>query len=323
MTVIVGILCSDGVVIGSDSAMVAGRLHSGYTIERQDGDILKIEVIEGNTLTAITGAMGLAQRFNDQMATTIRALHQPFQPPQQMAFGMVVATPLQQILAGKVAAGQIPYDMISPVEMGRIIAQMVISDFQRTQSNQQTSNGWGLGALFAFVSGDTPQLIDFDPVQFHPELKGLPDPQRGDQDRNWRCVTWGAGSRLADAFLAHAYRLLFGGKVPTVARAKLVVAWTIDHVRRYNTGWVGGKLQLAVLEKVNGAWTAHHEDPGETEQQVGSLEKYIFDFGEKQKPDAAAEAIDIDVHKVLAGEAELKDTSEQPNESDSGRSFSG
>ena len=90
----------------------------------------------------------------------------------------------------------------------------------------------------------------------HPELKGLPDPQPGDQDRNWRCVTWEADNRLADAFLAHAYRLLFGGKVPTVARAKLVVAWTIDHVRRYNTGWVGGKLQLAVLENVNGAWSS-------------------------------------------------------------------
>lgn len=84
------------------------------------------------------------------------------------------------------------------------------------------------------------------------KTKSLPDPARGDQDRIWRCATWGAGARMADAFLAHAYRLLFGGKVPTVARAKLVVAWTIDHVRRYNTGMVGGKLQLGVLEKING-----------------------------------------------------------------------
>jgi hypothetical protein len=32
----------------------------------------------------------------------------------------------------------------------------------------------------------------------------------------------------------------------------LAVAWTVDHVRRYNVGLVGGKLQLAVLEKRNG-----------------------------------------------------------------------
>ncbi len=224
-------------------------------------------------------------------------------------FGMPVVS-LQQLLVNRVAPRQIPYDTISPVEMGRLVAQLVVADFQRTQSNQQAANGWGLGALFAFASGDTPQLIDFDPVQFHPELKGLPDPERGDQDRNWRCVTWGAGARMADAFLAHAHRLLFGGKAPTIARAKLVVAWTIDHVRRYNTGWVGGKLQLAILEKANGQWIAHHEDPGETEQQVAVLEKYIFDFGETQRPETAAEATEIDVHRELelhpepAGEVE-------------------
>ena len=161
------------------------------------------------------------------------------------------------------------------------------------------SNGWGLGALFAFVHADTPHLIDFDPVQFHPELKGLPDPLRGDQDRIWRCVSWGAGQQLADAFLAHAYRLLFSKKVPTVDRA---VAWTIDHVARYNIGLVGGRLQLAVLEKLDGAWSAHHADPGETEQQVKSLEKYISEFREKQKPDVAAEASTVDLHKELDGE---------------------
>jgi len=301
MTVIAGILCSDGVVIGSDSAMVAGRATTGYTIERQDGDVLKIEVIEKDIITAITGAMGLAQRFNDQVTTTIKWLRQPFQPPQfHPALGLI-GSPLQKMLMDKVTAPAVPYDIISPVEMGRIIAQVVIGDFQRTQSTHQVSNGWGLGALFAFVNADKPHLIDFDPTQFHPELKGLPDPLRGDQDRNWRCVSWGAGARLADAFLAHASRVLFSGKAPTVSRAKLALAWTIDHVSKYNVGLVGGKLQLAVLEKVGGVWTAYHADPGETEQQVGILETYISEFREKQKPETAAEASTVDLHKELAG----------------------
>jgi 20S proteasome alpha/beta subunit len=309
MTVIVGILCSDGVVIGTDSAMAAGRAQSGYTIERQDGDVLKIEVIE-NTITAVTGAMGLAQRFNDQIETTIKALRQPFQPPQQFVPGFgFVGSKIQQILAGKMTAGAIPYDLVSPVEIGRIIAEAIIDDFKRTQSAHQVSNGWGLGALFAFVNADRPQLIDFDPIQFHPELKGLPDPERGDQDRIWRCVSWGAGRQLADPFLAHAYRILFGGKVPTVTRAKLVVAWAIKHVSRYNIGLVGGKLQLAVLEKTNGTWTSHHTDAGETEEQVEFLEKYISEFTERQQPDTAAEASRVDVHRVLAGEEPISGTS--------------
>jgi len=64
MTVIVGILCSDGVVIGTDSALAVGRV-GRYTIERQEGNVLKIEIIEGDVITAFTGAAGLSQRFND------------------------------------------------------------------------------------------------------------------------------------------------------------------------------------------------------------------------------------------------------------------
>jgi hypothetical protein len=75
---------------------------------------------------------------------------------------------------------------ITPVEIGRVISESVIDDFKRTQSTHQVSNGWGFGALFAFVHGDKPHLIDFDPTQFHPELKGQPDPERADQDRIWR-----------------------------------------------------------------------------------------------------------------------------------------
>jgi hypothetical protein len=296
--------------------MAAGRALTGYTIERQEGGVLKLEVIEKVAITAVTGAMGLAQRFNDQVTATIRELRQPFQASQHQGLipGLIMpgGTPVQQILAGKVPPNSIPYDVLGPVELGRIIAQTTVADFQRTQSHQQMQQGWGLGALLAFINNDRPQLIDFDPTQFHPELKGLPDPLRGDQDRIWRCVSWGAGSKLADSFLAHVYRLLFGKKksdesneweikVPTIAKAKLAVAWTVDHVRRYNVGLVGGKLQLAVLEKRNGVWVAHYEDPEETEEQVTRIENYISAFGEEQQPEASK----VDLDKVLSGEESI------------------
>jgi hypothetical protein len=196
-----------------------------------------------------------------------------------------------------------------------MISQLTIDDFRKTPSilQQQPSIGWGFGALFAFVCGDKPQLIDFDTVSFHPELKGLPDTKRGGQDRIWRCVSMGAGQALADAFLAHSYRLLFDRQIPTIDRAKLVVAWTINHVVRYNPGLVGGELQLAVLEKRDGKWEARYEDAGETEQQVAALEKYISQFVEQQKPDAAAEASKIDVNKVLSGEQPVPEPSSAPD----------
>jgi hypothetical protein len=215
-----------------------------------------------------------------------------------------VGSPIQIILFQKnFSIGKVPYDEISAAEIGQIVSQLTIDDIRKTPSvlQQQPTIGWGFGALFAFVHRDEPQLIDFDSVSFHPELKGLSDAKRGGKDRIWRCVSMGAGQALADAFLAHSYRLLFGDQVPNIDRAKLVVAWTIQHVVRYNPGLVGGDLQLAVLEKRNDKWEARYEDPGETAEQVGALEKYITEFGKIQQPDTAAEASKVDLHKELEG----------------------
>lgn len=281
MTVIIGISCSDGVVIGSDSAMAAGRSGS-YTIEWSDSGALKIEIIEPNTITAVTGAFGLGQRFNDQLKRTLLFLNSPLTAPKQEGT-LEIKTLLQQILFGRVRIGAVPWHALTPVEIGRIVAQLTIADFQTTASTLQTGTpqGWGLGALFAFVHKDTPYLIDFDTARFHPELKGDPDPDRDDQDRVWRCVSMGAGQQLADAFLAHAYQLLFGNQTPTVDQARLVVAWTIEHVKRFNTGLVGGRTRLAVLKKNGKQWIAQHEDLDKTSEileQVNALNAYISDY---------------------------------------------
>jgi hypothetical protein len=155
MTVIVGILCSDGVVIGTDSAIATGRLSTGYTIERQDEAALKIEIIGTDVITAVTGATGLAQRFNDQIDVTIKQLRQPFQPPAQFIPGFgFIGGKIQNTFAGKLEAGLIPYNVIKPVEIGRVISEAITDDFKRTQSTFQLQNGWGLGALFAFVHNE-------------------------------------------------------------------------------------------------------------------------------------------------------------------------
>ena len=62
MTLIVGILCSDGVVIGSDGLAVYGQ-EENRTIVQEYPE--KIEIIDNQIITAWTGEIGLQQRFND------------------------------------------------------------------------------------------------------------------------------------------------------------------------------------------------------------------------------------------------------------------
>lgn len=59
MTVIVGVLCKDGVVVGADSAVTftAGQVR---TIEQTTQ---KIEIIDDRVIVAGTGAVGMGQRF--------------------------------------------------------------------------------------------------------------------------------------------------------------------------------------------------------------------------------------------------------------------
>lgn len=60
MTLVVGILCTDGVVIGTDSAATLGG-GGGHTIEQPHRE--KVQVIERQVIIAGTGEVGLGQRF--------------------------------------------------------------------------------------------------------------------------------------------------------------------------------------------------------------------------------------------------------------------
>ena len=63
MTLIVGIRCTDGVVVGTDSAMTFGLGQGFDTIEQPLRR--KIDIIDGRVIVAGTGEVGLGQRFVD------------------------------------------------------------------------------------------------------------------------------------------------------------------------------------------------------------------------------------------------------------------
>jgi hypothetical protein len=63
MTVLVGVRCKDGVVIGADSAATFTSAQQLATIGQQP--VKKIAIIEGKIIVAGTGEIGLGQRFCD------------------------------------------------------------------------------------------------------------------------------------------------------------------------------------------------------------------------------------------------------------------
>jgi 20S proteasome alpha/beta subunit len=97
MTVLVGIRCKDGIVVGSDSSVTFGAM-GGRTIEQT---ARKMEVIEGCMIVAGTGQVGLGQRF----------CHQLRQAYQQKKFSS-----------------------LNHIDMGKTMSKLAIDDFAFTQA---------------------------------------------------------------------------------------------------------------------------------------------------------------------------------------------
>jgi len=136
MTVIVGVLCSDGVVIGSDSSATFGLINLP-TVEQ--GPVTKVFNIKGCGIMAGTGSVGLLQRFRAD-------LEKNWKP---------------ESYTGK-----------RKEEIGVIIAQSAIQNFNQTYcSPPQIPVDFKFGALFSFFHNNEFHLIEFDPVTFQPEFK--------------------------------------------------------------------------------------------------------------------------------------------------------
>ena len=125
MTAVVGILCSDGVVVGTDSSMtmVAGTLR---TIEQPTE---KLAVVDNRVIIAGTGSVGHGQRFKNIVDNALQN---------------------KQFLAERDGVKQ------KPVDMCRNISSATIADFSQTSTPRDTYS-----ALLAVPVGREGVLCEF------------------------------------------------------------------------------------------------------------------------------------------------------------------
>lgn len=121
MTLIVGIRCTDGVVVGTDSAMTFGSGQDFHTIEQPLRQ--KIDIIGDRVIVAGTGQFGLGQRFVD-------------------------------IVKRHWTKKELRTDNI--VDVGRILAKSAVEDFASTKVAQGS-----YGALVALPCGQEAELVGF------------------------------------------------------------------------------------------------------------------------------------------------------------------
>ena len=137
MTLVVGILCTDGVVIGSDSAttQTQGQLS---TIEQPNRE--KIRVVDSKAIIAGTGSVGLGQRFEHMV-------HRCLTDPDFIK-------------------SDISFIKWEAVDIGCVLSQVAIQNFKSTGLDTIR-----YGALVAFPCKDGFALFELSVGDFQPELQ--------------------------------------------------------------------------------------------------------------------------------------------------------
>ena len=193
MTLIVGILCKDGVVMASDSAATfatSGRPTIGQQAMR------KLVRVNDHILLSGTGAVGISQLIADELDT----------------------------LWSKKALSSLPTPEAMMDKVGKAILQRTGSYLQSAQVQKQLTGDASQSlckSLVAMPHERRACLFQFD-------FNGAPE--RATKDLPF--VALGSGQPIADPFLAFLRRLWWMEEEPTLAEGRLAAVWTIDHVTR-------------------------------------------------------------------------------------------
>jgi hypothetical protein len=252
VTSIVGVLCSDGVVIGTDSIATfdTGQYR---TIEQQTE---KIDIIGSSVIVAGTGSIGLHQRF----AAIVRQAHDG---------SLLQTVPITPGVAPKAPTVGKVFTKEKPLEIAKTLSRAALEDMGYTYLKPGQ-----YAALVAYPCRQQPHLCEFAIADFQPELK---------EDKRLWFVSLGSAQAITDPFLGFIRRAFWRSGVPSVSDAIFAVTWTLQHAIDLNPGGVNGPIRLAVLEKREGVYGARLLDPQELQEHQQQIEETYSELEKLKK----------------------------------------
>ena len=243
MTLIVGIRCSDGVVIGTDSAATSGPYELAPTVSQLLQE--KIAIIDGRVIIAGTGAIGLGQRF---------------------------AAITKQHWEGKT------FQNMTEIEIGESLSYETIKTFGRTGINPLNPPGLGgnlqsYGALVAMPCKQNPTLIEFPALGFQPEVK---------TEELWY-ASMGSGQNVADPLLGFVRATFWENNATPSHQEGIFAATMVLKLSCDMAGGVTEPIQMAVLgpePSKQGQLHAHRLTKDELSEHEQSVREAIEHFRE-------------------------------------------
>ena len=262
MTLIVGIRCVDGVVMGADSAMTFGNASHYATIMQTYRQ--KLSILCGRDTSAIVGGSGFvghSQRFEK----TVKHL-----------------------------LNNVPdIDLLNAdaVDIGRNISKLSRGDFAETLTTDAELRQYSFTALMAIYCkfGDDirAQLLEFSATHLQPEVKS------GDNFY----VAIGSGQPIADTLLGLMRRVYWSNEQPDIQNGIFVTAMVLKLACEMAPGGIKPPIQIAILHNnVEGKPIVRELSDEQLQETQGAVEDALKHYGEY--PESQLESVDIELPKL-------------------------
>lgn len=257
MTLIVGVKCSDGIVLGADStATYTTQLGQQHTI-RQD-TATKLHITLNKIVIGVSGPIGLSQSYSDEIDNYIKGT------------GSKISWRTAQDAKSKISELFWKHARVA-WERAETVAKVVGPGAALSECNHSSAA--------AFAIGDEAHLIQFS-TQCHGE--------EVTQDLPFAAL--GSGQPLADPFLAFIRRIFWPTGLPSLLDGQVATVWTLEQVIKAHPGGVGGSVQVVVLKKNDkGAWSCD----ALSEEEINNHRQNISDIERRMREAAPTLAAEV------------------------------
>jgi 20S proteasome alpha/beta subunit len=248
MTLIIGIISEEGVVVASDGAATFGSMGNTTITQRTK----KLQIIDDKIIVGVSGPVGLGQRMTDE---------------------------IDKMWDVNALSGKDPIE--SMVLISNNLRKHIIPEIQVARETQPAIGNMALQSALSSTLVALPIQHNISLFQF--DHQGAPEAATS----TLPFVSIGSGQASADPFLGFIRRVFWkDGACPSLNDAVFAAIWTLKQCIDTSTGGVSYPIQVATLTKNSRGETAtfyedadldeHKQAIDEFEKKLGELAKDIF-----------------------------------------------
>lgn len=242
MTLIVGIKCSDGIVVGADGAATLGEM--GQRTVQQP--VRKLSILSHKVIIGVSGKVGLGQRIIERVGDLYS----------------------EGKLAGKKSGAAMSL-------LRAAIWPDISGELQAAREAQQVVGQIALASAISHTIVALPLDRQFSLIYFNQQAA----PEEATEDLPFIAI--GSGQPTADPFLAFIKRIFWPTGLPSLEMGIFSTFWTLQHSIETNPGGVANPKQIMVLEKDGKDFKAREladEEVEEHYEAVSAAESTLKDF---------------------------------------------